>query len=107
MDLPVRCQPRRCRDGPWPVPRHAPGRLVTVTALRSRSSACPLCAKSGPHSAFARLTTGGHFRLDSFVLKTILSLRVTCSRQCQLALHATDEPGKRGERSLVLEAGNP
>ena len=66
-----------------------------------------LSAKSGPHSAFARLTTGGHFRLDSFVLTTILSLRVTCSRQCQLALHATDEPGKRGERSLVLEPGNP
>ena len=67
----------------------------------------PISAKSGPHSAFARLTTGGHFRLDSFVLTTILSLRVTCSRQCQLALHATDEPGKRGERSLVLEPGNP
>jgi hypothetical protein len=44
---------------------------------------------------------------NSVVLKTILSLRVTYSRQCQLALHATDEPGKRGERSLVLEPGNP
>jgi hypothetical protein len=51
-----------------------PIRDVRFTPDSRHSSAqvgCPLCAKSGPHSAFARLTTGGHFRLDSFVRTTI------------------------------------
>ena len=70
--------------------------------IRSDFAASAASASAGSGGSFGRAFSFGQLRTQDH-----LELAGHLFSQCQLALHATDEPGKRGGRSLVLERGNP